>query len=414
MRPALLLALSLLLCAPSAGAQDADADAAAERLREVEQGLEAGRAREAELARDSAAAAEAIAALRADSIEAARRVMARQGALMEIGEDLATLERQEADLRLRLSAGRDRLARLLSGLARLGRTPPEALLVRPGAPLDVVRGATVLSAAIPALEAEAATVRRTLADLEETRIQLDERRLAADEARRALNGEIARLNDAVAQRTEALALTEAERAEAAAQSAALAGEAADIRELIARLEAEEARRRAEAEAEAEAEERRRAEAEAAAEAAEEARRLAAEAAPPASATFGGMPMPVAGSVVLRYGEADRFGEPARGLRISTVAGAPVVAPIGGTVRFAGPFRGYGRILILQHPGGYHSLIGGLDIIDAVVGQQIAAGEPVGTAAKAAESQTAEIYFEFRRDGQPVNPVEGLSQAQERG
>lgn len=406
MRAALLLAL--LLCAAPAGAQEADS--AAERLREVEQGLETGRAREAELARASAATAEAIAALRADSIEAARRVMARQDTLLEISEELTALETQEADLRLRLSAGRDRLARLLSGLARLGRTPPEALLVRPGAPLDVVRGATVLSAAIPALEAEAATVRRTLADLEETRIQLDERRLAADEARRAMNEEIARLNDAVAQRTEALALTEAQRAEAAARSAALAGEAADIRDLIARLEAEEARRRAEAEAEAEAEERRRAEAEAA----DEARRRAAETAPPASATFGGMPMPVAGSVVLRYGEADQFGEPARGLRISTIAGAPVVAPIGGTVRFAGPFRGYGRILILQHPGGYHSLIGGLDIIDAVVGQQIAAGEPVGTAAKAAESQTAEIYFEFRRDGQPVNPVEGLSQAQERG
>lgn len=411
MRTALFLALSLLLCAAPVGAQEAEADSAAERLRSVEQDLEAGRAREAELVRDSAAAADAIAGLRADSIEAARRVMARQGALLAIGEDLAALETQEADLRLLLSAGRDRLARLLSGLARLGRTPPEALLVRPGAPLDVVRGATVLSAAIPALEAEAATVRRTLADLEATRARLDERRLAAEEARKALNGEIARLNDAVAQRTEALAVTEVERAEAAARSAALAGEAADIHDLIARLEAEEARRRAEAEAEVEADERRRAEAEAAAEA---ARRLAARASPPASATFGGMPMPVAGNVILRYGEPDRFGEPARGLRISTIAGAPVVAPIGGTVRFAGPFRGYGRILILQHPGGYHSLIGGLDIIDAVVGQQIAAGEPIGTAAKAAESETAEIYFEFRRDGQPVNPVEGLSQAQERG
>lgn len=404
MRAALLLALSLLLSAAPAGAQDAGS--AAERLREVERDLEAGQAREAELARESAAAADAIAALRADSIEAARRVMARQGALLEIGEELAALETEEADLRLRLSAGRDRLARLLSGLARLGRVPPEALLVRPGAPLDVVRGATVLSAAIPALEAEAATVRQTLADLEETRARLDKRRLEAEEARRALNEEIARLNESVARRTEALALTEAERAEAAARAAALAGEAADIRDLIARLEAEEARRREEAEAE----ERRRA----AAEAAEEARRLAAEAAPPASATFGGLPMPVAGSVVLRYGEPDRFGEPARGLRISTIPGAPVVAPIGGTVRFAGPFRGYGRILILQHPGGYHSLIGGLDIIDAVVGQQIAAGEPVGTAAEAAESRAAEIYFEFRRDGQPVNPVEGLSQAQERG
>ncbi|MBL0930093.1 MAG: peptidoglycan DD-metalloendopeptidase family protein [Alphaproteobacteria bacterium] len=81
----------------------------------------------------------------------------------------------------------------------------------------------------------------------------------------------------------------------------------------------------------------------------------------------------------------------------------MIAPFDGTVAFAGPFRGYGLILILEHSGGYHSVLAQLGRIDAVVGQAVTAGEPVGRAG-ASEQGTPVLYLELRRNGQPVDPT----------
>ena len=93
----------------------------------------------------------------------------------------------------------------------------------------------------------------------------------------------------------------------------------------------------------------------------------------------------------------------------------MVAPLDGQVRFSGTFRGYGELLILEHGGGYHSLIAGFGRIDARIGQQVLAGEPVGVTALPQSDATEDlsVYFEFRSNGQPVNPVQGLAMARER-
>ncbi len=63
------------------------------------------------------------------------------------------------------------------------------------------------------------------------------------------------------------------------------------------------------------------------------------------------------------------------------AGAQIVAPFDGRIAFEGPFRSYGQILIIEHGGGYHTVLAGLDRVDAVVGQWLLAGEPVGPMAR---------------------------------
>jgi murein hydrolase activator len=80
----------------------------------------------------------------------------------------------------------------------------------------------------------------------------------------------------------------------------------------------------------------------------------------------------------------------------------VVAPDSGRVLFSGPFRGYGLILIIEHTGGYHSLLAGLGRIDATVGRTVEAGEPVGTMGHDPDRNPS-LYFELRRSGQPTNP-----------
>jgi septal ring factor EnvC (AmiA/AmiB activator) len=81
-------------------------------------------------------------------------------------------------------------------------------------------------------------------------------------------------------------------------------------------------------------------------------------------------------------------------------GALVIAPASGRVAFAGPYRGYGRIMIIEHPGGWTTLITGLARIDKSVGDALLQGAPIGLA----EASRPTISVELRKDGVPVNPL----------
>ncbi|MBI3444037.1 MAG: peptidoglycan DD-metalloendopeptidase family protein, partial [Magnetospirillum sp.] len=85
--------------------------------------------------------------------------------------------------------------------------------------------------------------------------------------------------------------------------------------------------------------------------------------------------------------------------------AQVIAPFDGHVAFAGPFRGYGLLLIIEHSEGYHTLLAGMSQIDCAVGQKLLAGEPVGIMGQ--DDSKPNLYVELRRNGQPVNPLPWL-------
>jgi septal ring factor EnvC (AmiA/AmiB activator) len=110
-------------------------------------------------------------------------------------------------------------------------------------------------------------------------------------------------------------------------------------------------------------------------------------------------LPVTGRTVLGFGAPQGSGA-SNGLTLAPRPGAQVVAPAAGRVAFAGPYRGYGRIVIIEHAGGWTSLVTGLARTDVAVGEQLVAGAPLGIAAQA----RPEITLELRRDGEPVNPL----------
>ena len=112
-------------------------------------------------------------------------------------------------------------------------------------------------------------------------------------------------------------------------------------------------------------------------------------------------LPVTGRTVLGFGaRSSEEAVPSRGLTLAPRPGAQVVAPAKGRVAFAGPYRGYGRIVIIEHPGGWTSLVTGLARTDVSVGRELVAGAPLGVAA----ATTPEVTLELRRDGEPVNPL----------
>jgi septal ring factor EnvC (AmiA/AmiB activator) len=116
--------------------------------------------------------------------------------------------------------------------------------------------------------------------------------------------------------------------------------------------------------------------------------------------------PVLGRLATRFGEISAVGLNSKGISLATGAEAQVVAPFDGRVVFRGPFRGYGEILIIEHDGGYHSLLAGLGRTDAAVGQWLLAGEPVGIMGPASDGNP-ELYLELRHGGEPIDPLPWL-------
>jgi murein hydrolase activator len=118
---------------------------------------------------------------------------------------------------------------------------------------------------------------------------------------------------------------------------------------------------------------------------------------------------VTGTVLEHFGDPDATGSKAKGILIQARPGTTVLAPFDGQVVFRGPFRSYGEILIIQHAGGYHSLLAGLGRSDAAVGQWVVAGEPVGVMGPAKDGDP-KLYVELRRDGHPIDPAPWLGKS----
>ena len=99
------------------------------------------------------------------------------------------------------------------------------------------------------------------------------------------------------------------------------------------------------------------------------------------------------------------GAHAKGITITGRPAARVIAPFDGTVLFAGPFKDYGQLIILDHGDNYLTLLAGMDTINPVVGQQVLAGEPIGQV----KESKPNLYIEIRRDGQAIDPTSWFSE-----
>lgn len=402
----LILASALLAAAPAAAApspQDMQKQEAQkqEELKRVERDLQAGRQRQEAIERDAASLTKEINGLRDQLVIAGRSAQENEAALNALEEAMGGLQSDALSKRRALAGRRQELGQLLGALERMSMQPPEAMLALPQPPRDTVRGAMLMGAALPVIDDRVADLRTELDDLRavEDKIRRQKELVAASSGK--LMGERQSL-DQLLKRKQALEKRTAEEgARTASRNLRLASSARDLKELLDRLEverkAEEDRRAEESRREAE----RRADAQ---------RR--GEPAPPmpievAVGPRGSRTVPASGRVAYSWNQTTDTGASARGLTIQTRTDAVVVAPAGGTVLFAGPFRGYGLILIIDHGDGYHSLLAGLGRIDADAGRSVAAGEPVGSMGKSDE-RSPSLYFELRHNGQPTNPQPWLA------
>ena len=390
------------------------------RLKEIDRAIEEKR-RESEASQRKAEALDhEVQTLRREMIAAAAATQSHEAEVTRLEARLAELSRAETAKTAGLATGRTQFDRALMALQRIARHPPEALIVQPMAASDVVRSAILLRAAVPEIERRTEALRAELAEIGTIRQAASQRRVELAAATEGLKAERRRLDGLVGRKSALKRQADAESRAAAVRVDALAGEARDLRDLLAKIEEEGRRRDAERQARAAEEkarrerEREKAKVAALTPATPVAPPPAAERAPtesgdltPISKARGKLPFPVVGHLVGRYGQTTDAGLTRKGISIETRIGAQVVTPYDGLVVYAGQFRGYGQILILEHGEGYHTLLAGLTRIDTVPGQWLAAGEPVGVM-ESADRGIPVLYMELRRNGQPINPLPWLA------
>lgn len=389
----LALALPETQAAPAAVLVDPnDAQAALARATRESQIAEA---RAARLSSEAEAATEAAQKTASEAAALAARIQQAEADIEVARARLTIAKGQRAAVTARLAAKQEPTARLAAALQTAARRPLALSALQPGSLQDVVHLRAVLASAVPQIRARTASLRS----------ELDRGRALEAQAGRALGqlrdgetalrqrrSELAALEQQqrIASRTaKGAALREAERALALGEEARdldglvdKLGEVASLRRELAALPGPVLRPTDLS----------------AALPTEPAPLPSASAPPPRD-----FQLPVQGRTLVGFGAKRESGLASTGLTLAPVKGAQVVATARGRVAFAGAYRGFGRIVIIEHEGGWTSLVTGLERVDLAVGDAVIGGSPVGLAS----GGTQPVTIELRRNGTPVNPLQYL-------
>lgn len=359
-----------------------DAALATERARQLQ--------RQAGAERDEARRVGARAAAVAARIQAAEAEIAAADA------QIAIVGALQAQQRARLAERQAPALRLTAALQTMARRPPALALAQPGSITDIVHLRALLGVVLPAVRNRTGALRAEVANGQRLRAAAD----AGAAGRRAAQADLQAQRHTLAglEADHRLRATRLETGAALEQDRAIAlgEEARDLVGLMQQLNDDAiVRRRLEA---------------LPAPLIRPAQPGAAGRLPPAAIavarTRDRLPyrLPVVGRLVSGLGEMSGTGVRARGITIATRAGAQIVAPADGHVRYAGRYRGFGTILILDHGDGWMSLLTHLDTVGVAVGDVLVQGAPVGRAGPGRPKVTVEL----RRNGQPVDIGELVS------
>src|SRR5437763_820 len=389
--------------------------ASPEVIKQREQELEAARAQQKgaadaqeKLKADIAAIGQDRSKLNAQLIDIAAQVRSVETRIGDAEARLRPLDLREQKIRGTLDSRRSEIVEVLAALQRAGRRTPPALLVRPEDALQSLRTAMLLGAVVPELRGRAEKLSADLAELVTLRKAISEERnkLALD--RDKLGADQTRLAALVEQRQRQQSSIEKDMETESARAIALSRQVDSLQGLIAKME-QDLKSAARADAAANLQGVPAANGKPNAAMLKDSARLSPAIA--FASAKGLFAMPVNGSKIREFGGSDGGGGVEKGISLATRPGSQVTTPCDGWVVYAGPFRSYGQLLILNAGGGYHVLIAGMERISVTIGQFVLTGEPVatmGTTSRfasilATNASQPVLYVEFRKTGTPIDP-----------
>lgn len=353
-------------------------------------------------------------------IETTKKSRGIEKRITKAGTRLSQLRDEEGEVRASLRNKSSLLAEVLGALQRIGHKPPPALLVTPDDALSSVRSAILLGSVVPEMRFETEVLITQLQDLARISTDIDKQRQTLSEDLASLAQEEERLNLLLEEKQRIAGQVADNLARESARAAELAAKSTSLQDLIASLEAEiESVRKANEAAKLADAERKRREAEriAAAKKFQEEEVFSDPARIAPAIAFekakGLLPLPVEAELASAFGADDGSGEPVSGINLRTRENARVISPTDGWIVYAGPFRSYGQLLILNAGQGYHVVLAGMEDINVKPGQFVIVGEPLGRMGAKRLASVGQIdvsttkpilYVEFRKGDTPVDPT----------
>ena len=342
-----------------------------------------------------------------DELSGVNQKMIATAKRIQNGEDEVERQQKELEkLQEHLSVSETRfdfdhsiLVETLAALQNLALRPSEAMLAQPLSPVEVMRSSILLRSSVHALKERAEHIRKGIEDINAQKAEIARRLKDLENENKKLATQHEEMKKLSQQKKQIFAKVESQSKEAKQRAKMLADQAGSLRDLLDKLEKQkELQRQQLAEKERLARQR----------AADELRaeRAQGSAKPSAFAKAKGKVLrPARGTVVTAFKQEMSKGVESNGIDIKTASNAQVISPYDGTVIFAGPFKNFGNLIIIDHGEGYTSLLSGLGENNTEVGQSLLAGEPVGTMPSGG---TNKLHMEIRKNNQPVNPLDWIS------
>ena len=344
-------------------------------------------------------------------IAAAKKIQNGEDEILKKQEELAVLQKHLNESEEKFNSENDMLIETLAALQNLALRPSEAVLVQPLSPVEVMRSSILLRGSVHSLESRASSIRQSIEDISNQKAQIALRLQDLEKDNKKLAMQQEDMKKLSQQKSTMYSQISSQSEEAKKKADMLASQAHNLRDLLEKLEKQKeiARRQM-------AEKARLAREQAAAKLHEESHGLEAineyenslqtleQPAVGFSKAKGRLSRPARGPLVTAFHSELSKGVYSNGIDIKTAAKAQVIAPYDGTVIFAGPFKNFANLVIIDHGEGYTSLLSGLGETDTEVGQTLLAGEPVGTMPADAGSK---LHIEIRKNNHPVNPNEWI-------
>jgi len=405
---------------------------AKKRLRRYQQQLKRTQARQRGVEHNVNILGEERSRLNKLLIKTAQRIQDGEGMLSQIELRLGELSAQEDLIRGSLAVRHGKIAILLASMQRIGRQPPPVIITQRKDALKMVRSAMLLRSLYQQIKNQADELAGKLTSLIRVSANIRSERNRLKKQNNMLSANRLSVRRLMAEKKARLAARKSQLASLRNVARLQTRSVSSLSELISMLNKEIVKKSQLGQYERKL---------AAGKVGGKGNKLAfvnpgrIEPAVPFSKTKGVLPMPVIGKKIRRYGDKDKFGSRSKGIVIQTRGQAQVTAPADGWVVYAGHFRSYGNLLIMNAGGGYHILLAGMEEINVSLGQFLLAGEPIAAMAAVKEavaqkrglnqqaslkrsvlSRLASIgqhekagktgpslYIEFRRKGRPINP-----------
>ncbi len=360
-------------------------------LRKVEAQVEQQSAEHQKLQKQADFIGQELDKVNKEMIVTARAIQNSEDKLSKMEKQLELLRHDLEETEKSFVKENDNLIRTLSALQNVATRPTESLLVQPLTPVDIIRSAMMLRVSVPFFEENAKQIRDYFAELNLKKSKVEKQIAEISKQKKSMQNEHSRMKKLALAKASLKSKVEKKSEQARKNMNRLAEQARDLKELLQKIEKERLQRI----------EKRKLEEKQSADLIKSKQDSITNIASGFARAKGSVPVAARGNIVSQYGDQQNKGVSSKGLTLATRSGAQVISPFDGVVAFAGPFRSYGNMIIIEHDGGYLSLMSGLGSIDTETGQMLLAGEPIG---RMPEGEEAKLYVEIRKNNQPINPA----------